>query len=90
VKELLKEWCDACEREYGKECWCCLLWGFLLAAEKHYKKDWTMTQGMRHYMRQSPPSGEARKTLEEVIGCPLDVARMLLREIEDYEECHDV
>jgi len=90
MKELLKEWCDACEREYGKECWCCLLWGFLLAAENHYKKGQTMTEGMRHYMRKSPPSGGAKKRLEEVIGAPLDVVRMLLREIIDYQDCHDV
>lgn len=89
-KGLLKEWCDACGREYGEECWACLLWGFLLAVEMHYKKGTTMTEAMKYYMRLSPPPKEARKTLEEAIGTPLDVAQMLLREIKDYENCPDV
>jgi hypothetical protein len=87
---LLKDWCDACHREYNEDCWACLLWGFLDAVEKHYTKGWTMNEAMRNYMRKSPPPDGAKERVEKVIGAPLHVVKMILKEIEDYEKYHDV
>jgi len=93
-KQLLKQWCNACEREYGEK-WCkfCPLWGFCKGVEKHYTDAWTMAQAFRWFMRLSPTPKQAKKIVEETINMPLHIAQMILREIKDYEEhkdCHDV
>jgi len=89
-RQLVRDWCEACEREYDEKCWQCPLWGLVYGIGKHMKNGWSMAQAFRCFMRLAPTPEQARKTLEEAIGCPLDVAQMLLREIRDYEECHDV
>jgi hypothetical protein len=84
---LVRQWCDACEREYDEKCWQCPLWGLIYGIGKHMSNGWTMTQAFRCFMRLAPTPEQARKTLETVVtGAPLDIARMVLREIEDYEE----
>lgn len=89
-EDLVRQWCKACEREYGEDCWACLLYGFLVAVENYYKKGSTMAEEMRNYMRSAPPPEGARERLEKVLGSPLHIAQMLLREIEDYEKCHKI
>jgi len=89
-KELVKQWCHACEREYGEKCWQCPLYGLVRGIGKHYENGWTMAEAMRAYMRMSPTPEVARKLMEETLDMPLDVAKMIIREIRDYEECHDV
>ena len=85
-KSLVRQWCTACEKECDEKCWECPLWGLIRGIKGHHERGWTMAQAMRAYMRISPTPERARQIMEETIGMPLDVARMLLKEIEDYEE----
>jgi hypothetical protein len=89
-RDLVRQWCNACEREYAEKCWECPLWGLVYGIGKHYTQGWTMAQAFRAYMRMSPSPERARQIMEDTIGMPLNVARMILREIRDYEDCHDV
>ncbi len=89
-KDLVRQWCDACEREYAEKCWECPLWGLIHGMGKHYTRGWTMAQVFRCYMRMSPSPERARQIMEDTIGMPLNVVRLLLREIRDYEDYHDV
>ena len=88
---LVRQWCDACEKEYEEKCWQCPLWGLVYGIGKHYADGWTMAQAFRCFMRLAPTPEQARETLEKVVtGLPLDIVQMMLKEISDYEECPDV
>ena len=85
-KELLRKFCLYWKKEFNCECYSCALHGLLWCNNKIYDKAWDMKTAIRHFARTSIPEKEARRIIEEVIGAPLDVAQMLLREISDYEE----
>ena len=90
-KSLLRAWCTACEREYAEKCWQCPLWGLIYGIGKHMENGWTMAQAFRCFMRLAPTPEQARETIEKTVtGVPLDITRMIIREIKDYEECPDV
>ena len=90
-KGLVRQWCEACEREYAEKCWQCPLWGLVYGIDKHIKNGWTMAQAFRCFMRLAPTPEQAKKTMEKTVaGASLDIVQMLLREIKDYEDCHDV
>jgi len=89
-KEILRKLCLYYRKEYDCSCAHCALYGLVWCANKVYDKGWTMEQALRCYDRLKFPKDEGKKILEEKLGIPLHIVQMLLREIKDFEECHDV
>jgi len=85
-KELLRKFCHYWKKEFQCECYSCALYGLLWCNNKIYDKGWSVQQAITHFAHTSIPDKVAREILEEVIGAPLDITQMLLREIEDYEK----
>ena len=91
TKNILRKFCLMWSKEFNcKPCYTCPLYGLLWCDNKIYDKGWTLQQAIRYFARTSIPADEARKILEEKMNLPLDIVQMLLREIKDYEDCHDV
>ena len=90
-KDILRNFCLLWAKEFNcKPCHTCALYGLLWCDNKIYDKGWTLQQAIRHFGRTSIPVEDARKILEEKMGLPLDIVQLLLREIRDYEDRHDV
>ena len=91
TKDILRTFCLLWSAEFNcKPCSSCALYGLLWCDNKIYDNGWTLQQAIRVFGRTKMSKEDARKILEDKMNMPLEIVQMLLREIEDYEECPDV